>query len=95
MHVEILWNSVTSKTDIWAHQRETRLLAINDVRNPKLPIYNAAVRPRVQLPQPLLRKNISEIMLGPKAGDHAKARVEAFLKDKNLSHVPVTSTSLT
>jgi hypothetical protein len=93
MYVEILWNSVTSKTDDWAHQRETRLLAVNNVRNPKLTIHNAAVRPRVQLPQPLLKQSINEIMLGPKADNEAEVRVRAFLDDKNLSHVPVTKAS--
>src|SRR5439155_24414900 len=49
MYVEILWNSVTSKDSKWSHQRETRLLAINDLRNPTLEIQNAAERPRVEL----------------------------------------------
>jgi hypothetical protein len=93
MYVEILWNSVTSKTDDWAHQRETRLLAVNDIRHPKLPILNATVRPRVELPQPLLKTNISEIMLGPKADNGAESRVRAFLAANDLSHVPVTTAS--
>jgi hypothetical protein len=53
MYVEILWNSVTSKANKWSHQCETRLLAVNDLQNPKLQIHNAEKRPRVELPQPL------------------------------------------
>jgi hypothetical protein len=90
MYVEILWNSVTSKADKWSHQRETRLLAVNDRKNPKVEIHNADKRPRLELPQPLLKKNIVEVMLGPKADDAAKARVRNFLDENQLSHVPVT-----
>jgi hypothetical protein len=89
MYVEILWNSVTSKADKWSHQCETRLLAVNDLRNPKLEIH-CPPHPRVELPQPLLKKNIVEVMLGPKADDAAKARVQTFLDENQLSHVPVT-----
>jgi len=81
MYVEIFWNSVTSKASKWSHQCETRLLAVNDLRNPKLEIHNAAERPRVELPQPLLKKNIVEVMLGPKAEDAAKIRVRTFLDE--------------
>jgi hypothetical protein len=93
MYVEILWNAVTTKAIKWGHQNETRLIAVNDLRNPKLEIRNAPERPRVELPQPLLRKNIFEIMLGPKVDDAAKTRVRSFLDQNNLSHVPVTSAS--
>jgi hypothetical protein len=91
MYVEILWNSVISKADKWSHQCETRLLAVNDLRNPKLEIHNADKRPRVELPQPLLKKNIVEVMLGPKADDAMKVRVRSFLDENQLSHVPVTA----
>jgi hypothetical protein len=93
MYVEILWNSITSKASKWSHQCETRLLAINDLRNPKLQIKNAPERPRVELPQPLLKKNIVEIMLGPKTDDAAKVRVRTFLDENQLPHVPVTVAS--
>jgi hypothetical protein len=91
MYVEILWNSVTSKSTEWAHQRETRLLALNDLRNPKLQIHNAEKRPRVELPQPLLKKNMTEVMLGPKADDATKVQVRKFLDEHHLPHVPVTA----
>ena len=67
-----------------------RLLAVNDLRNPKLEIHNATERPRVELPQPLLKTNITEVMLGPKADDAAKIRVRTFLDQNQLPHVPVT-----
>ena len=92
MYVEILWNSVISKADKWSHQSETRLLAVNDLRNPKIKIHNADQRPRVELPQPLLRKNIVEVMLGPKADEAAKVRVRTFL-DENQLRVPVTASA--
>jgi hypothetical protein len=91
MYVEILWNSVTSKSTEWAHQRETRLLALNDLRNPKLQIHNAEKRPRVELPQPLLKPNVTEVMLGPKADEATKVRVRKFLDEHHLPHVPVTA----
>jgi Protein of unknown function (DUF2971) len=91
MYVEILWNSVTSKDTKWAHQSETRLLAVNDLKTPKLEIHNASVRPRVELPQPLLKKNIVEVMLGPKADHAAKDRIRTFLDQNQLPHVPVTA----
>jgi hypothetical protein len=90
MYVEILWNSVTSKAEKWSHQSETRLLAVNDLRNPKIKIHNADQRPRVELPQPLLKKNAVEVMLGPKTDDAAKLRVRNFLDGNQLQHVPVT-----
>jgi hypothetical protein len=72
MYVEILWNSVTSKSDKWAHQLEMRLLAVNDLKNPGIEIKNAPARPRVEIPQPLLKANITEVMMGPKADDVAR-----------------------
>jgi hypothetical protein len=53
-------------------------------------IRNAEVRPRVELPQPLLRDNISEVMIGPTADGAANARVRAFLDANGLSKAPVT-----
>jgi hypothetical protein len=89
MYVEILWNSVTSKADKWSHQCETRLLAVNDRQNPMIKVHNAEQRPRLELPQPLLKKNIVEVMLGPKVDDAAKIRLRTFLDENQLPHVPV------
>lgn len=93
MFVEILWNSVTTKSDKWSHQIETRLLAVNDLKNPHLEIKNAPTRPRVEIPQPLLKANITEIMMGPKADDDARAKVRKILDDNGLASVQVTSAS--
>jgi Protein of unknown function (DUF2971) len=90
MTVEILWNCVTTKGQNWNHQNETRLLALNNLKNPHLPIYNADKRPRLELPQPLLKKSIVEVMVGPNADAAAEERTRQFLKAHNLSHVPVT-----
>ena len=93
MFVEILWNSVTTKSDKWSHQIETRLLAVNDLKNPHLEIKNAPARPRVEIPQPLLKANVTEIMMGPKADDDAKAKVRKILDDNGLPDVQVTAAS--
>ncbi len=89
--VEILWNSVTTKADKWSHQAETRLLVVNDLKNPSIEIKNASKRPRVEIPQPLLKANITEIMMGPKASDDTRAKVRQFLDDNGLASVPVAS----
>src|SRR5262249_33607656 len=86
LYVEILWNSVTSKADKWSHQCETRLLAMNDRPNPKIEIHDAGNRPRVELPQSLLKGNIVEVMLGPKTDDAAKLQVRTVLDENQLKH---------
>jgi hypothetical protein len=47
MRVETLWNSVTAKDNFWSDQNETRLLALNNLKDPHLKIHNAALRPRL------------------------------------------------
>jgi hypothetical protein len=90
MYGEVLWNSVTTKADRWSHQAETRLLAFNDLKNPQIEIKNGDKRPRVELPQPLLKSNITEVMMGPAAGEDAKEKVRAFLDGNGLPSVPLT-----
>jgi hypothetical protein len=89
MMVEILWNCVTTKDSKWSHQHETRLLAFNNLQRQRLAIHSAPKR-RVEIPQPLLKKSIVEVMVGPSADDAAEERVRKFLKAHSLSHVPVT-----
>ncbi len=91
MYVEILWNSVTTKASKWLHQAETRLLAVNDLKNPQIEIKNADKRPRVELPQPLLKRNITEVMMGPAANEDTKTRVRTFLDENDLSTVSLSS----
>ena len=95
LFVEILWNSVTTKSDKWSHQIETRLLAVNDLKKPRLEIKNAPDRPRVEIPQPLLKASITEVMTGPKADDETRTSVRKILDDNGLPGVPVTSASAT
>jgi len=95
MTVEILWNCVTTKDSNWSHQNETRLLALNNLKTPHLPIYNADKRPRLEIPQPLLKKSISEVMVGPKADGTAEERIHRFLKARGLSDVAVTRAKAT
>jgi hypothetical protein len=90
MRVETLWNSVTTKDISWKHQNETRLLAFNYLKNPQLKIYDADRRPRIELPQPLLKQSITEVMIGPKADAGAEGRIRTFLDQHGLAHVPVT-----
>jgi hypothetical protein len=89
MTVETLWNSVTTKDSSWSHQNETRLLALNYLNNPRLKIHDADKKPRLELPQPLLKQNITEVMVGPNADAGAEVRVRAFLDRHGLAHVPV------
>jgi hypothetical protein len=90
MRVETLWNSITTKDSSWSHQNETRLLALNNLKMPHLEIHNADKRPRLELPQPLLKQNITELMLGPNADAGAESGVRAFLDRHGLAHVPIT-----
>jgi len=89
MMVEILWNCVTTKDSNWSHQNETRLLALNNLKSPHLPVYNADKRPRVEIPQPLLKKSMAEVMVGPNADRAIEERVRQFLDAHGLAHVPV------
>jgi hypothetical protein len=50
MTVETLWNSVTTKDNSWAHQNETRLLALNNLKNPRLKIHNADKKASLRAP---------------------------------------------
>jgi hypothetical protein len=90
MHTEIIWNCVTTKDTKWSYQNEMRLLARNFLKDPKLPIVNAEVRPRVELIQPRLKQSIAEVMMGPKADQDAQKRVRDGLASRGLGHVPVT-----
>ncbi len=91
MYGEVLWNSVTTKAERWSHQAETRLLAFNDLKKPEIEIKNRDKKPRVELPQPLLKSNITEVMMGTRAGDDTKAKVRTFLNDNGLPNVPVSA----
>lgn len=93
MSIEMLWNCVTTKDQSWSHQNETRLLALNNLKNPQIRIHNSPERPRVELPQPLLKKCITEIMLGPKASAATAEKIEKFLKANNLSNIPITKSN--
>ncbi len=93
MLVEILWNCVTTKDKSWSHQSETRLLALNNLREPHLTIHNAEQRPRVELPQPRLKTNLVEVMVGPKADAAVEARVRVFLDAHRLAYVPIIRSS--
>jgi hypothetical protein len=90
MRVETLWNSVTTKESKWRNQNETRLLAMNYLKAPHLKIHNAGIRPRLELPQPLLKRSITEVMIGPNADPGAELRIRAFLDQHGLAHVPIT-----
>jgi len=89
MYTEIIWNCVTTKDAKWSHQNETRILARNFLKEPKLPIVNGEIRPRVELAQPRLKQSIVEVMVGPKADDGAVERVRSGLASRGLEKVPV------
>jgi hypothetical protein len=89
MYPEILWNCVTTKDSSWSHQNETRLLARNFLKTPELPIVMKP-KPHVELPQPLLRSSIVEVMVGPQSDPGAFTRMREFLDLHGLAGVPVT-----
>jgi hypothetical protein len=89
MYTEVLWNCITTKDSKWSHQHEMRLLALNFVKSPRLPIVMGD-KPRVELPQPPLRSSIVEVMIGPQSDPGAFTRMREFLDGHGLSNVPVT-----
>jgi hypothetical protein len=89
-YTEILWNCVTSKDSKWSHQHEQRLLVMNSLKRPRIPIVNADVRPRVEIIQLRLKQCITEVMVGPKAEKDSLERVRAGLAARGLAHVTVT-----
>jgi Protein of unknown function (DUF2971) len=90
MYAEILWNCVTTKDSNWSHQIETRILARNFLKSPRLRIVNADKRPRLEITQPLLRTSIVEVMIGPNADPGAFTRMRKFLDALGLAGVLVT-----
>jgi hypothetical protein len=91
MYTEVLWNCVTTKDSKWTHQNEMRLLALNSVKRPRLPIVmGIGDKPRVELPQPRLRSSIVEVMVGPQSDPGAFTRMREFLDSHGLTDVPVT-----
>jgi hypothetical protein len=94
MYTEIIWNCVITKDTEWCQQNEMRLLARNFLNDPKLPIVNAEVRPRVELLQPRLKQSAIEVMVGPKADTGAVQRVRDGLATRGLGKVPVIQAKL-
>jgi hypothetical protein len=90
MYPEVLWHCVTTKSDTWEHQNETRLLVFNHVKNPKLAIHMTQGRPFVKIRQPTLKKFLDEVMVGPKAEASAETQVRLFLAKQGLGEVRVT-----
>ncbi len=90
MYVEVLWNCVTSKSDDWRHQNETRLLVLNRLKDPHLTVSNDRDRPYVKIPQPTLKRSLREVMVGPAADEGAEDNVRAILTKQNLGGIPVT-----
>jgi hypothetical protein len=89
MYTEVLWNCVTTKNSSWSHQRETRLLVLNSVKRPKIPIVNAEARPRVEITQPRLKQSVVEVMVGPEADAATVERVGDGLAARGLGHIPL------
>jgi len=93
MYCEVLWNCVTTKSDSWKQQNETRLLVLSRMKSPELPIQNTHGRPYVKIPQPILKRCLHEVMIGSKADGNSEKKVRLFLIDHGLSEVPVTRSS--
>jgi len=90
MYTELLWNCVTTKDSKWSHQHEMRLLVMNSLKRPRIPIVNAEVRPRVEIVQSRLKQCIVEVMVGPKAETGALERVRNNLAARRIPGAPVT-----
>jgi hypothetical protein len=73
----------------WSHQNEMRILARNFLKEPKLPIGNGEIRPRVELAQPRLEQSIVEVMVGPEADKGAVECVRSGLASRGLEKVTV------
>ncbi|MET4359119.1 hypothetical protein ABIC08_009096 [Bradyrhizobium sp. RT9b] len=93
MYTEIIWNCVTTKDAKWCHQNEMRILARNFLKDPKLPIVNEEIRPRVEIGQPRLKQSIVEVMIGPKADEGAVERVRSGLASRGLEKILVSRSS--
>ena len=89
MYVELTWNCVTTKSEDWSHQNEIRLLALNRLKQPHLKIHNSLARPRVEIPQPLLRRSLREILVGPKSDAGMEERVCKLLQTYGIPEVEV------
>ena len=92
MYVEVLWNCVTTKSANWKRQNETRLLVLNRIKDPQLPVHSDRGRPYVKIPEPTLKQSLSEILLGPDAERDTEATVRSFLAQRGLNNVGVTRT---
>ncbi len=90
MNAALVWNSVTTKDTGWEHERELRMLAVNDLGNPHLPVCaRDDGRPYVIIPAPLRKPGIiSEIMIGADAPPGAEKEVEESLRALGLIDLP-------
>jgi hypothetical protein len=93
MYCEVLWNCVTTKGDKWKQQNETRLLVLNRLKDPELPIENTHGRPYVKIPQPTLKRHLDEVMVGPDAEAETEKQVLLFLTKHGLGGTRVTRSS--
>ena len=84
MYTELLWNCVTTKDGKWSRQHEMRLLVMNSLKHPKIPIVNGEVRPRVEIVQSRLKQCIVEVMVGPQAETGVLQRVRDGLAGRGV-----------
>jgi hypothetical protein len=90
MNLPLIWNSITTKSTDWKNEDELRMLAVNDLNKPHLPIHKRDDgRSYVTIPIALNTKGIiSEIMVGSEAHVGADDEVEALLRDLGMSDLP-------
>lgn len=90
MDVSLIWNSITTKSEGWRHERELRMLAMNDLENPHLPIRcREDGRSYVAIPIPLRRRGtIAEIMVGADADTGVEDAVAKLLLSAGISDLP-------
>jgi hypothetical protein len=90
MNVPLIWNSITTKSEGWEHEHESRMLAINDLKNPHLPICRREDgRSYVAIPIPLRKPGIiTEIMVGADADSGIEDAVAKLLRSVGMSALP-------
>lgn len=93
MAVPLIWNSITTKSRDWEHEHELRMLAVNELTRPHLPIhhreYGGRTRSYVIIPMPLREEGmITEIVVGADAHVGAEAEVEGLLRAHSTGAIP-------
>ena len=89
MAVPLIWNSIITKSHDWEHEQELRMLAVNDLTRPHLPIHHrddgGRTRSYVTIPMPLREPGmITEIVVGADADAGTEDAVANLLRSVGI-----------